>query len=342
MTERGTRTNAKGEFALQDLPQVGFTFDFYKTGYSDHRGARLKTGELNKIQISTGGAINGIVFDERDKPVRNFNIRVSTPRVRNQGELAGDIYVGFMVYGINFTRDDGLFTITDINANHWERLIVSAPGIGLAIVDRAQSSPLDQLPDPAKLKIRLKPFVPLDIDVEEATTGKAIPNATVGLIEDQIKAQHGNIQNFVWNYSNTHQLAVSADGRGNALFREPGCEDGTITVTAPGYGRQRLEWTDREERLTVTLTPEARLQGEVRLNGQLLKEGYLSLKSPGNEIFSTVLSEKTGRFEFDQLPAGEFAISLAEQSGKTLYTGKLTLEAGKLRVENIDLTDGRK
>ena len=112
-------------------------FDILKPGYSDLRDLSLAlNGKPNEIDLVAGGAIRGRVVNAAGNPVRNFKIRVMIPRDLAPQEGAGEYFAGFEWYGVDFTRDDGVFVLSALPAGNWTRLIATSPGTGLAIVDR--------------------------------------------------------------------------------------------------------------------------------------------------------------------------------------------------------------
>jgi hypothetical protein len=332
--ERAKKTDERGEFELVALPSVGILFDVLKQGFSDQRNLALKhDGSLNEVVLSAGGAVSGLVIDEQKKPVRNFKIRIMIPRNLAKGEKAGGYYAGFDWYGITFTRDDGTFVFTGVPANAWMRLIVSSPGVGCGIVDRAQSEPLDALPDPKKLTIQLDPFRPLTVQVRESASGKPIADSAVGLIEDGLFEKGG----FNWGYHGLWNSRACSDRDGLADFKEPACEDGTVIVSGPGFARQRIAWTDHSPCIAVSLVADARLEGVIRLDGKPVREGYASLRSATNDSYSVNLRETSGMFMFDRLPAGDYDLNISGANGKSLNQTKLMLTSGATVKKEIDL-----
>jgi hypothetical protein len=311
LDERSARTNEQGEFEIAALPREGVRFDILKAGYSEQRDVSLRMdGSLNEIQLQAGGAVAGLIVDENGNAVRNFSIRVKIPRERRAGEQVGGYYAGFNWYGITFTRDDGKFTFTDIGADHWMRLIVSSPGVGCSVLDRVQSHALDQLPPAENLAIQLRPFSPLHVKVVDARKGTPLPDALVSLLEDEPDFSSG----FNWGYHDLWSTRARTDASGTAVFREPECEDGTVTVSTPGFARKRITWNDVSRTMTIRLEPEASITGEVRMEGRAVGEGFVQLRSAENENYSFDLASGLGKFEFEQLAAGEYELTVSNRA----------------------------
>ena len=316
----------------------GTQFDFLKDGFSELRGlALVLDGPLNEIKLSAGGAIRGKVVDAAGKPVRNFNIRMGVPRHLQPTEPMGSAYAGYDWYGISYTRDDGVFVMTGLIAGCWHRLIISSPGIGVAVLNRVQAESLDQLSPPEDLTIELEPYVPLSVKVVDETSERPISNAACCAHQGPARF----FARFQLGLRRSLDSATSTAKDGMAVFAEPACEDGTIIVRAPGYARTRLGVTSFNELCTVSLKPEASLTGEVRLNNQLLADGYVRLTSATNDAMAVALEETSGKFQFDQLPPGDYQLTVTNKRGQSLSTQSIKLEAGPNRAKQLLLRPAR-
>lgn len=334
LDERATRTNDQGEFEIVALPATGVQFDFMKQGFSDQRNVALQQdGSVNRVTLSAGGAVSGRVIDEHGQPVRNFKIRIRIPRNIQKGERAGGYYAGFDWYGLSFTRHDGAFVFTDVGAETWLRLIFSSPGVGCAVVDRVQARALDALPRGESLTVKLAPFRPLVVTVKEAASGKPIADALVGLLEDQLISAGG----FHWGSHDRSASESRTAIEGEARFKEPACEDGTIIVKAAGFARRHTPWTDGARQISISLEPEARLEGEVRFKSHPLREGNVELRAGDQDFFSSALSDNRGRFLFDGLPAGEYQLIVSDPGGKRLHITSVRLTSGATVKQQIEL-----
>jgi Carboxypeptidase regulatory-like domain len=331
--ERSARTDEQGAFEIDDVPTTGVRFDILKTGYSEQRNVTLTPGDkVNEIQLTAGGAVRGRVVDAAGEPVRNFNVRVMIPRVREPNERVGGYYAGFDWYGVSFTRPDGVFVMSGVGAGSWLRLVVTSPGVGRAVLDRVQAGPLDALAPAEDLTIKLVPYAPLVVRVVESGSGKPLAGARVALLGDELFPG-----GFSWGYHDLWGVRERTDPEGTARFAEPNCEDGTLIVRAGGMARKRAAWTDGAAEVTVELDPAALLQGEVSLGGKRLADGWARLASAKNDFFSGRLADREGRFEFDQLPEGDYTLSISGANGQPLESRKITLEAGKAHSETFDL-----
>jgi protocatechuate 3,4-dioxygenase beta subunit len=339
LKERSTHSDDQGRFTIAAVPEVGATYDVLKDGYSEKRNLVLKTGAAdNDVQLPIGGAVRGRIVDGRGRPVRNFKVRAMIPRVREPREPVGGYYAGFDWYGVTYTSADGVFVLTDIAADRWLRLIVSSPGIGRAVLDRVKSEPLDALPAPDKLSIELKPYSRLTVRVFEAGSEKPLVGAHVSLLEDEPEFSAG----FNWGYHDLTSVRRHTSDDGAARFDTPACEDGTLIVRATGMARKRLAWTDGAPEIRVSLDPAAALQGEVQFGQQRLGEGYARLVSAAKDFYSVGLAASEGRFEFNQLPAGNYTLSIIGKGNQQLDSRMLKLDAGKAQTEIILVSPSEK
>jgi hypothetical protein len=124
---------------------------------------------------------------------------------------------------------------------------------------------------------------------------------------------------------------------GVAQFPEPGCEDGTVIAKAPGFARRRIGGAFAARPWTVSLEPAATLHGEVRLQGRLLADGIVRLISAANDSLTVDLEKTKGRFKFDQLPAGNYELTVRDKRGQQLNSEKLKLDAGKAQSRIVTL-----
>ena len=338
LDERATQTNEKGEFSIAAISVKGVSFDFLKDGYSERRNVVLSPDEArNEIDLIAGGAISGNVVDARGEPVRNFKIRVMIPRAYKPNELAGGYYAGYDWYGITYTNRDGFFILTGLGANSLARLIVTSPGIGLAIVDRVKSEPLDRVSQEENRTIPLKPYAPLTVRILDSSSRKPISKGMVALLEDEINFSNG----LSWGYHDLWAERRHTDADGKAQFAEPACDDGTIIVRVPGFARQRVPWANGKREMTVSLEPAAAIRGDVRLRGQLLAEGYARLTSSAKDNFGIDLSETQGRFDFDQLPAGDYQFVISNGREEVLHKRPVKLVCGRTQTENVAVSESR-
>jgi hypothetical protein len=194
-----------------------------------------------------------------------------------------------------------------------------------------RSEPLDQLIPTTDQTIRLRSFKPLSVRVIDGSTGAPLADALVTLLEDEPDFSAG----FSWGYHDLWATRARTDREGKAHFAEPACDDGTLTVGISGFARRRIAWTDGAQELTVELVPASILKGEVRLDRQLLGEGYVRLTSVDKEHHSVDLADSIGHFQFDQLAAGEYELTVSNMNGEQLHQAQVMLEPQQTRSLSV-------
>ena len=337
INERAAKTNDKGEFRISCLGE-GFRFDILKSGYNDYRNVTLRTGGfINTVELESVGAVAGTVVDENEDPVRNFNVRVRTPRQRDHGEDYGGYYAGFGWYGVSYTRNDGNFVLSELTVGNWARLIVRSRGFGFAIVDRNEAVPLDELsPDRAK-EIKLVPFKPLSVRVLAASSKKPLANADVIFVEDEPEYPYG----FNWGYDDLKVKRRSTDDTGKAVFSEPACEDGTLAVLVPGYARKHIAWTDKTPEVILELDVASKVTGTVHFRNRLVTVGGVALSNENDRYYAN-LADSNGTFTFDQISAGEYELEIIDVNGATSHTQQITVKVGEKKNVEVEIPESTK
>jgi len=333
-TDLAVSSDAEGRFEISSLMPTGVSFDFLHSAYSDHRDVPLPPNTDNEVRLTAGGAIQGKVIAMSGQPVRNFNVRVTIPLEYTRDEQVGGYFAGYGWYGVDFTRDDGIFTLSGLVAGSWSKLIVSAPGKGMAVIDRIQSQPLDQISSPENFIIRLEPHRPLNIKVVAQETGEPVEQALVGLVKDERFTD----QKFGWGIDDRSARRLHTSSQGALQFSEPNCSSGTIFVSAKGYARVHLPWDGNSRLLTISLQPEARLTGEVLIGDKLLHDGFVRVTSHTNDYTGANLAQTQGTFDFSQLAAGECRIEVLGSNGETLSEQTVTLKPGEHQKLQITIS----
>jgi len=332
LTERQTQTDAQGRFEISGLPRSGARYDILHPAYSELRNVTLKHGgEDNEVALQAGGAIRGQVVDPAGKPARNFRIRVQIPRDLKPGEKAGGYYAGYDWYGVSFTSPDGTFVLSDVPAGAWLRLHAIAPGFGQAVCDRVQAAPLDELPPADQLLLKLQPAHSLHIKVVTEFLEKPISGALVTLCDDYPQLD----QRVRWGYDDLWGTRGWTDVDGTAAFSELEFGEATVLVDHPDYARVRFGWRSGEQELRITLAPEAKIQGIVKLGSDPLEDFHVRLTSEAHDSFPAQHADG-GRFSIDRLPAGQFTLEILDER-RSLHKETVELKAGESRAVDLKL-----
>ena len=251
LAERTARTDAQGRFALEGLPRSGVRFEFRRgDGRSVLPYQSLKLGGVeNEVKMKSAGMIRGRVVDRDGKPVRNFRILVNAPHERQVGEKFGSYFAGYCGIGITFTSDDGGFVITGLGEpGGLCRISAVADGYAEGAVDRVTSTTLAHLPPADALTIRLGPPNHLRVRaVRDGGEARPVAGARVTLVNGDPQLD----REFSWGYHDASWEDMTrgrTDEQGWADFPGLACNEATVLVQAPGFGRQTAGLARRPRR----------------------------------------------------------------------------------------------
>jgi len=340
LLERSATTDAQGRFSLEGLPESAVQFEFHGDGLiALHNQPLNLDGADNQVVMHSGGMIRGRVVDRDGKPVRNFRILVNAPHERQPGDKFGGYFAGYCGIGITFTSDDGVFVITELEADRLHRISAVADGYAEGVSDRVTSTTLTHLSPAEALTIRLGP--PHHLKVRAVRSGDeahGIPAARVTLVNGDPDLD----RQFSWGYHDASWEDMTrgrTDQAGWADFPVLACGEATVLVQAPGLGRRRLGWRDGRGELVVTLDTEAVLTGEVRdAAGVPLKDAYVGLVgASGDSMTAPVDGRQQGRFRLAELPEGEYTFTIRRSFGSEVYEQRITLRPGQVLDKKIRL-----
>ena len=171
------------------------------------------------------------------------------------------------------------------------------------------------------------------MQVVDKQSGKSVEDVRVSLLEDR-----QDIGAFEWGYHDLFDTRRHTDAAGAARFAEPGCQDGMLLVRRGGYARQRLALESLDKVVKIELEPAAKITGQVKLGSRLLTEGLVGLVTP-RDAMAVNLEDSQGMFEFEEMPAGDYELTVWDTAHKTLYVQKITLEAGEARTEAVEVAE---
>jgi beta-lactamase regulating signal transducer with metallopeptidase domain len=333
--ERSATTDDQGRFEIQGLPSGPVRFDFMCEGLSELRNHELEIGSRdNIVRMGATGAVHGIVLDPRGKPVRNFRICLKAPRQRDNNLNFGGFDATFL-RGVWFTSDDGTFTVSELEAGTYVRVVAIAEGYGQAAVDLQKVYPLTDLPPAGDLRLQLTEPHSLRVHLtDKADPQKAVADAAVSMIDEDPEAMRG----FSWGYHNLGGQRVYSAADGWAAFPDVPLDNAILTVECPGYARQKLSWRKDQKEIDVALEKEAVLSGLVELDkGRPLAHYYASLSNGADNYSLGIQAKDKGRFRFDQLPAGKYTLTIRDER-QELNKQDVILEPGKTQEIRINLS----
>lgn len=325
--ERSVQTDAQGRFSVRGLPETGTTFTFLGQGVSALRDHVLEFDKANVVMMTGAGAIRGKVVDHEGKPVRNFRVLLNGSRQRKPGDKYGGFFAGFCGIGLTYTSDDGSFVVRDLTGGSVQRVTVLAPGHGEGTIDRVIAEPLSHRAPGQAVTFRLARPYTLKVHAVEEPSAKPIPNARVALIYDDPSID----KNFAWGYHDTawgDSVHARTDAEGVATFSPLSFSEATVLVQVAGYARQHLGWRDGSAELTVKLSPEAVVSGELldATTGKPLDGLSVHLFSTtGGQFNKLTQPGDAGCFRLGELPEGTYTFSITTASA-SLHQESLKLE----------------
>ena len=344
LVNRRGDTDDTGRFTIEGLPKGGVRFDFVGEGFSAIRQRELALGDsddreaFNTVEMNGEGLIRGRVVDSDGAPVRNFRILLDAPRQRDPGDPIGGFFAGFSGVGLSFTTDDGTFVISDLTAEHIQRVTAVAEGHSAAIEDRVFAHTMRRLPPAESLTLVVGPPTPFRLLAVSGADGEPIADARVTLVNGDPALDDF----FVWGYNDVSWAETSRRRTGMdgwAEFPSLPFGEATVLVQRPGFARRRLGWRNGEQEITATLEPEAAVSGVIRdADGTPINEVSISLLGPSGDQYQTsVAGQDRGHFQIDQLPAGAYHLSISRSFGPRLYQDQLELKPGQVEVLSLQL-----
>jgi hypothetical protein len=197
------------------------------------------------------------------------------------------------------------------------------------------AKPINRLKIAGVTQLQAGPPQSLRVRVESA--GKPISGARVALVHLLRRSD----DTFNWG-RDLPGILDSRRGRtaddGWLDFPSLSFSSSAVAVQAPGFGRRHLHWKDGQKELTVELSPEAIVTGELRdANGETLRLGYVNLAADsGDQISTKVGPDDKGRFRCAELPAGEWTLRVRGSDGLTvLHEERISLKAGETKVLKV-------
>lgn len=307
LEERSARTDAEGRYRIDALPNEPVRFDFLKLGFSALREQELvlNSGE-NVHTLLAGGAVRGRVVDTAGRPVRQFNVTLKF--------IKGGFFAGFQGIGVDYTTDDGVFVLSDVDAGSIFGMTIAAPGYRDGGRAEVSSHPLNELPEADQLQFVLEPLSASSVQVV-GPEGNPIEGARVVLTAKDPG------ESFLWGEDDQRWERVIryiADRDGRVVIDNGGMSKGTLLVRADGFARQRLAWPLDSSELTIAMVPEAILEGTFPNFANLPEDGGRVAISRGNEWLDAFVVQRDGdgRFRFDGLPAGVYNLVLPLPGGQ--------------------------
>ncbi len=250
---RSAKSDARGRFEVNGLPESGVLFVFLRDGVSDLRNHPLELDKENVVTMSAAGAILGRVIDHEGKPVRNFRVLLNAPQEQKPDDKFGGFFAGFCGTGLSYTSDEGYFVIRNLGEGSVQRVTVLAPGHGELSVDRVIARPLVNLDPKKSSTYRLPEAHALKIRAADAQSGKPIPNAVVSLVFGEKYLDNQPVVRGGGNWGDS--LRMRTDDAGIVDFSPLTYSEATVVVEAEGYAPRQFGWRDHAPEVHVELKP---------------------------------------------------------------------------------------
>jgi hypothetical protein len=329
-------TGADGTFTLEGMPE-GVKCDILARERSAVRRRELSPDESkNVITLAGEGAFRGRVVNFLGAPVRNFRIKLGPPKERKPGDASGLHSIGYSSPGVTFTRDDGVFTLSDLTAGDVLGVSVVSESFGAGEVDRVVVDSLNHLKPADALTITLDPpHVLLVRAVDE--NAKPIDGARVTVIGNEPSPR---IRWEAIAASGEETVTAATDGEGWAKFTTLSVGKGTVVVRARGFARTRLQWIDGRPDLLAILEPASEISGTVTVAaGNPIGEIRGSLSWGGGETMDVPVDPRTGHFTADALPSGQFQFAIFPKAGGArLFLDTIELKPGEALIKDLTIT----
>lgn len=288
------------------------------------------------LRVPGRGRIRGTVSDAQSgQPVSDFAVSYHPAR-----QAGGRMLVRFsdgrggpgQAHDVH--ADDGRFTLEDVSAGTWD-VEVRAAGYPPA---RVAGVTVEEGADTPDVDVRLTRGAAVSGRVLEAASGRPVAEASV-----RAEVQGGG--GFFRPTSTTAEAVSDGDGR----FRIDGLEPGTWLVTAT-----HAEWSEASRSLTVgddglegvelRLGRGATLAGLVTAGGRPLSGAEVALAPSGDDARfappAEDVSDETGRFAFERLAPGRYAVS-ATHGTRSSAPLEVLLAAGQARDDvRLELSGG--
>lgn len=341
-------TGSDGAFLIEGL-KAGETYDLQTlSGLGPGAGKRGVVAGTSDVEILVAGAgrIAGIAMDAATgRPLTDFQVSYEPDR---GGGGAGMVFrfasrAGTRLGGVGerhtVKSDDGSFVLEDVTAGTWS-VVVEAKGYQSA---RAGGVVVEDGGTKSGVEVKASPGVVLKGHVTDATSSRAVPNASITV---QAAGGAAGPMMMLGGALGENDVTTDADGRFQIEDLAPGKQ--TINVKHPDY-------SDLSETVDVkdnTGTVELHVTAGGAVGGVVVSESHqplsgvdVSLAAAGDAGFSRMMglgggqatvTDSAGHFRFDHLTAGRYSVT-ASVRNKASTPQDVVLQAGESK-DNLALS----
>jgi hypothetical protein len=354
------RTGEDGQFDLDSLPEDARFYVSAPTYPNLQRLAlQLDTEEPVTLTLDTPGVLRGRVLDDSTgEPVRQFRVKLGFSPKINPNDKDGTYDGRWYDPGITVNSVDGKFIIQPITDGMPVSLTVLAENYERAVVTRAVAAKADEAKETT---ISLQP-----VDLSQRYTlrikllnhaGHPTSAAQLRLIVSTKKPTGPNDNQYNWVLIDNGQLAEKpycdqflsgiTDAEGGFEFKSilPG-KHLQLAYWGDGVPRGRsldfvMTRAGEEDTVAVNLPRPARLRGTIK-RGAFPKAGSIRLSVIGAAFqeYERKLTDDTMSFEFDDLPPGEYQVSVGSQPVEFTENGVQFFRISSLASQKVELKAG--
>jgi hypothetical protein len=329
---RESTTNANGEFIIRYLPTTSAIENSAEKGYAFDVSLKTEAGTIScgmafseidnqiaadrsavEVPEERDGMLRGRVLDEAtEKPIENFRVvRRFVPAMQE------------------FTNAQGEFLLDQLKLNRFVQLFVYAQDYAPFVV----KTTADDGGRFVECRLKRRPSIK---GIVVDSSGKPVAGAEIvfGFSEQKNQSRGfywGSFQSIVDGYMGLNfvqRLTTKDDGRFElgVVDQHP-----VIAIMATGFARQFRSFDAsgveslHQSELQIMLEPECVLEGFVKMNGVPATNASLRLSNIDNWDldFGAIEANAEGRFSIRQLPAGNYHLSVYQDSGYA-STARLT------------------
>jgi hypothetical protein len=318
-TVGSVRSDERGGFQLI-LPEGTYQLNVSAEGRGP-ASVTARSGDTVSVMLPDSGVIEGHVRDERGEPVRRFAIDVIIA-------MPGDAPASPPVWSKTFDNPDGSFRITELPI--WDVVIrATAEGYAPAFSEELSLSPTATAT--AKLEMTLARGCVLSGKVKDKK-GTPLPRV---FVDAESRIAEGQLTDLAMH------AAAQGESEMDGSFRLPNVPKGTVIVR--GYDGENAVTTttveisdcDKVAPVELVMSGGGSITGVARRgDGAPIAGAKLSLMSRSLGFVNTV-SDKDGRYRFEDVPAGQVRIELSHQGHSTLSFVKIT--EGEVTQQDVTL-----